>query len=137
MMQKILIGIFLCSFIEASEYIFSYRVAVENGIVLSEKYYFSPAMVNAETLNKVKNPYKQCEIVHNAKSEKEFLRYSKEDILECFFKWGVKLEDRSTASDYKGAYISFLSIPATRIKIEYESGIAKIYHLMANTKEQR
>ena len=65
------------------------------------------------------------------------MKYSKEDMLECFFKWGVKLEDRSTASDYKGAYIRFLSIPATRIKIEYESGIAKIYHLMANTKEQR
>ncbi len=136
-MRKICLGIMLCNaFLGATEYLFSYRVAVKNGIVLSEKYYFSPAMLSASLLNKIKNPYQKCEIIHDFTSEKEFLDSSKEAILECFFKWGVKLEDRSRAYDYQGDFVSYLSIPATRIKIEYERGIVTIYHLVANTKEK-
>lgn len=136
-MHKICFGILFCSaFLGAAEYLFSYRVAVKDGIVLSEKYYFSPAMLSASLLDKVKNPYQKCEIVHDSRSEREFLDSSKEEILECFFKWGVKLEDRSKAHGYQGSFVSYLSIPATRIKVEYERGIATIYHLVADTKEK-
>ena len=136
-MHKIFFGIMICSIVAgAAEYIFSYRVAIKNGIILNEKYYFSPAMLSANLLDKIKNPYKKCEIVHNSKSEREFLDFAKEEILECFFKWGVKLEDRSKASNYQGEFVSLLSTPAPRIKVEYERGIATIYHLVANKKEK-
>ncbi len=115
---------------EASEYIFSYRVAVENGIILNEKYYFSPAMVSAKILNQTKNPYKKCEISHEARSEKALINEYKPKILECFFNWGVRLEDRSEVSNLRGKSMTFLVIPPTRIKIEYASGIATLYALV-------
>ena len=74
-MFRILCGI-LCfmGIINASEYIFSYRIAVKNGIILNEKYDFSPSMVSANMLKQTKHPYKSCEISHNAKSEKALLK---------------------------------------------------------------
>ncbi|WP_290880095.1 hypothetical protein [Helicobacter sp.] len=119
---------------EASEYIFSYRVAVENGIILNEKYYFSPAMVSAKILNQTKNPYKKCEINHEARNEKALINEYKPKILECFFNWGVRLEDRSEVSNLRGKSMTFLVIPPTRIKIEYASGIAILYALVRQTK---
>lgn len=119
---------------EASEYIFSYRVAVKNGIILNEKYYFSPSMINANLLKQIKHPYKKCEITHQAKSEKALLNDYKAKILECFFNWGVRLEDRSEVSNLKGKSLTFLAIPPTRIRIEYASGIATLYALVQETK---
>lgn len=116
--------------IHASEYIFSYRIAVKNGIVLNEKYDFSPAMVSANTLKQTKHPYKSCEILHDAKSEKALLKDYKAKILECFFNWGVRLEDRSEVHNLRGNSLTFLVIPPTRIKIEYSNGIATLYALV-------
>lgn len=118
----------------ASEYIFSYRVAVKNGIVLNEKYYFSPAMVSAKLLNKTKNPYRKCEIPHEARNEKDLINDYKAKILECFFEWGVRLEDRSEVSRLQGKSLTFLEIPPTRIRLEYASGIATLYVLINPTK---
>lgn len=130
-MLKTLFGIaFLGVFLSASEYLFSYRVAIKNGIILNEKYNFSPAMMNAKMLNRLQNPYKKCEIPHQAKSEREFLRDYKEEILKCFFNWGVRLEDRSKVTNLQGESLSSLSIPPSRIKIDYENGITTIYALM-------
>ncbi|WP_238699272.1 hypothetical protein [Helicobacter sp. MIT 05-5294] len=134
-MFRILLGlacfVVLC---EASEYIFSYRVAVKDGIVLNEKYYFSPAMVSAKILNQTKNPYKKCEISHEAKSEKVLINDYKIKILECFFQWGVRLEDHSEVSRMRGKSTTFLAIPPTRIRLEYASGIATLYALVKQTK---
>ncbi|EEO25981.1 hypothetical protein [Helicobacter winghamensis] len=130
-MLRILWGIVFCGLSAwASEYLFSYRVVIKNGIVLNEKYNFSPAMVSAKMLDKVRNPYKKCEIPHGTKSEREFLAYYKEEILECFFNWGVRLEDRSEVQNLQGKSLTLLAIPPSRIKIEYENGIATIYALI-------
>lgn len=130
-MFRILCGI-LCfmGIINASEYIFSYRIAVKNGIVLNEKYDFSPSMVSANMLKQTKHPYKSCEILHDAKSEKALLKDYRAKILECFFNWGVRLEDRSEVRNLRGNSLTFLVIPPTRIKIEYGSGIATLYALV-------
>ncbi|RDU62969.1 MULTISPECIES: hypothetical protein [Helicobacter] len=129
-MWRILLGIvYLTAFCEASEYIFSYRVAARNGMLLNEKYYFSPAMVGANILRQTKNPYKKCTISHEAKTEKALLRDYKEKILECFLKWGVRLEDNTQVQNLQGKSITYLAIPPTRIQIEYADGIATIYAL--------
>lgn len=134
-MIRVLFGMLCCAlFVEASEYIFSYRVAVKNGILLSEKYYFSPAMVSAKMLDKVQSSYQSCEIAHDAKTEKEFIKAYQNEILACFFSWGVRLEDRSEVRNLQGRSITFLSIPPSRIKIEYASGIATIYAFIQNKK---
>lgn len=137
-MFRVLFGlmcfVMLC---EASEYVFSYRVAVKDGIILNEKYYFSPAMVSAKILNQTKNPYKKCEINHEARSEKALINEYKSKILECFFNWGVRLEDRSEVSNLRGKSMTFLVIPPTRIKIEYASGIATLYALVRQTKNPK
>lgn len=57
-MQKIIFVLFLSMPFYASEYIFSYQLNVKNGIILKEKYYFSPTMIGAKVLNKDKNPNK-------------------------------------------------------------------------------
>ncbi len=134
-MFRILLGL-ICFVVvgEASEYIFSYRIAVKNGVILNEKYYFSPAMVNSKLLDKTKNPYKKCEISHEAKTEKALINDYKAKILECFFQWGVRLEDRSEVSNLQGRSLTFLAIPPTRIKIEYASGIATLYALVNQIK---
>nr|WP_317381123.1 hypothetical protein [uncultured Helicobacter sp.] len=130
-MFRILWGIVFCGLIlNATEYLFSYRVAIKNGIILNEKYNFSPAMVSAKMLDRVRNPYKKCEISHEAKNEKEFINNYKEEILECFFGWGVRLEDRSEVQNLQGKSLTLLWIPPSRIKINYENGIATIYALI-------
>ncbi|MBX7489901.1 hypothetical protein [Helicobacter turcicus] len=130
-MFRILWGVVFCGlFLSASEYLFSYRVAIRNGIILNEKYNFSPAMVSAKMLDEIRNPYKKCEIPHKAKNEKEFIYGYKEKILECFFGWGVRLEDRSEVRNLQGKSMTLLSIPPSRIKIDYEDGIATIYALI-------
>ncbi|WP_104722548.1 hypothetical protein [Helicobacter mesocricetorum] len=135
-MQKIIFALFLSSLpFYASEYIFSYQLGVKNGIILKEKYYFSPTMIGAKILKKDKNPYKKCEIPHLARSEKEFLKDYKEEILECFFTWGIKLEDRTETKYLQSQSTTFLWIPPMRIQIEFENGIATIYAL--KNKEMR
>lgn len=70
-MWRILLGIvYLTAFCEASEYIFSYRVAARNGMLLNEKYYFSPAMVGANILRQTKNPYKNAQLATRQKLKK-------------------------------------------------------------------
>ncbi|CAM2959087.1 hypothetical protein [Helicobacter burdigaliensis] len=126
-MFKLLCLLWLVSgILNAREFVFSYRLAIKDGVVLNEDYYFSPVMQERKSRL---SPYKNCEILHEAKSEKEFLKNYKEEILECFFKWGIKLEDRSKATNLVGNFVSVLSIPPTRIYIEFERGIAKIYYL--------
>ena len=109
-MLRILLGVLCCVlFAEASEYIFSYRVTIANGLMLNEKYNFAPTMLNVSMLDV--NPYKTCEIVHSANTEKEFLNAYKSKILECFFQWGVRLEDHSKIYNLQGESLTFLSIP--------------------------
>lgn len=112
--------------LNARELIFSYRLAIKDGVILNEDYYFSPIM---QERKRKFSPYRNCEILHEANSENEFLKTYKEEILECFFKWGVRLEDRSKATNLVGNFVSVLSIPPTRIYVEFERGIAKIYYL--------
>ncbi|MCI5968610.1 hypothetical protein [Helicobacter sp.] len=136
-MLRILWGIVFCSLsLEALEYLFSYRVAIKNGIILNEKYNFSPAMVSAKMLDKVRSPYRKCEIAHDAKNEKEFIYTHKGEILECFFHWGVRLEDRSEVQNLQGKSLTLLAIPPSRIKIDYENGIATIYALIKEKKAE-
>lgn len=118
----------------ASEYIFSYRLSVKNGIVSNEKYYFSRAMIHSRDLKYTKNPLRTCEIVHNTKTEKQFLQEYKQDILECFFKWGVKLEDWSKNLNHKNKSTTYLAIPATRIEVLYANEVAVISHLSKEVK---
>ena len=134
-MQKIIFVLFLSMPFYASESIFSYQLNVKNGIMLKERYYFSPTMIGAKVLNKDKNPNKKCEISHLARSEKEFLKEHKEEILECFFAWGIKLEDRTKMQHLQSQSLTFLWIPPMRIQIEFESGIATIFAL--KNKEMR
>ena len=116
------------AFAWGGEYMFSYKVAVKNAVVINEQYYFSPVMTRDAT--RVKHPYKHCEIAHEAKSEKELLDSYKTAILECFFSWGVKLEDNSKVNNQRGNSLSHLAIPPTRIKVDYANGIATIYALL-------
>ena len=130
-MRKALWGIVFCGInLWALEYIFSYRVAIKDGVILNEKYHFSPAMVSAKMLDKTKSIYKKCEISHAAESEKDFIAHYKEEILECFFSWGVRLEDHSRVRNLQGEYLTLLHIPASRIELKYESGIAVLYALV-------
>ncbi len=124
----------LSLFAEASEYIFTYRVTVKNGIVLGEKYYFSPSMLSGNLSQKTKNPSKKCEISHEAKTEKDFINRYKEKILECFFNWGIRLEDRSETQNLRGRSVTLLSIPPTRIEVEYANGLTTIYAMMRKKK---
>ncbi|MDE5592179.1 MAG: hypothetical protein K2I63_04415 [Helicobacter sp.] len=129
-MQKIIFALLTLGIISyGSEYVFSYHLTVKNSIILKEKYYFSPAMISQQVLQKVKNPHKKCTISHLAENEKEFLQDYKDKILECFFYWGVKLEDITKNNNLQSQSITFLNIPATRIVVEFESGIATIYKL--------
>ncbi|MDY3113371.1 MAG: hypothetical protein SOW25_03475, partial [Helicobacter sp.] len=126
-MFRILFLIFvLCGVCFCGEYIFSYRAAFRDGIIYNEKYNFTPAM----TLSRVeKSANLACEIEHNSKSEREFLKAYKEQILECFFKWGVKLQDRTESKNLKAKSISTLEIPPHRIKLEFTQGLASIFAL--------
>ena len=101
---------------------------------MNEKYDFSPSMVSANMLKQTKHPYKSCEIAHDAKSEKALLKDYKVRILECFFNWGVRLEDRSEVHNLRGSSLTFLAIPPTRIRIEYGNGIATLYALVREKK---
>ncbi|MDE5602743.1 MAG: hypothetical protein K2I71_02335 [Helicobacter sp.] len=134
-MLKIIFALLLSMPFYASEYLFSYQLSVKNGIVLNEKYYFSPTMIGSKILKKDRNPYKKCEISHLARSEKEFLKDYKEEILECFFTWGIKLEDRTKAQYLQSQSLTFLWIPPMRIQIEFENELVVIYAL--KNKEMR
>lgn len=134
-MLKILFGIlFFAVFLNSAEYIFSYRVAVKNGIILNERYNFSPTMVHRNLLKKAKNPYKSCEILHESQNEREFLNKYKEKVLECFFNWGVRLKDESSALNLQAKSLTHLEIPPTRIVLEYEKGVATLYALIRKNK---
>ena len=113
-----------------SEYIFTYRIATKNGFVISEEYNFSKAMMNSRDFGFFRNAKKSCEIVHQARSERAFLKTYKQEILECFFNWGVKLEDRTKNINNKSISNTYLAIPPTRVEVEYEKGIATIWQLV-------
>ena len=129
-MRLILSFIMLFSFLCAKEYIFTYKIAVKNGITIKEEYNFSGAMISARDLDFYKNANKKCEITHDAKTERSFLKDYKQEILECFFAWGIKLEDFTKSFNHKSTSITYLAIPPTRVDVEYAKGIATISQLI-------
>lgn len=130
---RIIISLFLftdCLF--AREYVFSYRLSAKDSMVLGEKYYVSPSMVSSKLTKHYKGRY--CDVIHEAKSEVEFIEKYKDKILECLFSWGVKLEDESKVVNLQNQSMTILSIPATRIYIEYDVELSKIYLLNKKIK---
>lgn len=110
------------------EYIFSYRLSVRDGVVLNETYHFVHAMTTPQRSNLERKNAKpqRCQITHQAETEKEFFKDNQEKILECVFIWGVKLEDITQTTNAKATSTTILSIPPTRLRIEFGNEWANI-----------
>ena len=124
--------IFFAECLFAGEYVFSYRLSTKDGMVLGEKYHVSPSMVSSRITKHYKVKY--CDVIHEAKNEVEFIGEYKDKILDCLFLWGVKLEDESKVVNLQNQSITILSIPATRIYIEYDVELSRIYLLNKKIK---
>lgn len=170
---------FLFSFLSAkslnaSEYIFSYLLISKNGIIVREKYDFTPAMTKTKSNKKsdsIKNYNKKdsieseniesenlnktsadllsdkiesalassagftraenfiCNIayeVEKVKTERDFWRNKKTEIIDCISGWGVVLDDNAKANNLQANAITKITIPPTRIKLKIGGGLAEI-----------
>lgn len=113
--------LFFPLFLEAETYIFSYKIAIKDGLVINESYRFSKAMVipaRYEVLG-------ECVIDVDEEEERRAIgrvRSAHAEVLECFFERGVGLRDDTTASSLQARSTTTLWIPPTHVIVEFKDG---------------
>ena len=105
----------------AEHYIFSYRVAVRDSVVISERYNFSKAMVipsKYETLG-------ECQFLpeDGRVSALKYLKDSHEEVLNCLFRHGVGLRDDTSANKHRSKSTTTLQMTPTLVVVECEGGL--------------
>ncbi len=105
----------------AEHYIFSYRIAVRDSVVISERYNFSKAMVipgKYETLG-------ECQFLpeDGRVSALKYLKDSHEEVLNCLFRHGVGLRDDTSASNHRSKSTTTLQITPTHVVVEFKEGL--------------
>jgi hypothetical protein len=108
----------------AQQFIITYEAYTQNSMLRSEKFYVSDAMRNITPPSSTSS----CEIENKLDSSDiaKILKASKEELLECLFKNGVKLK---SYEELKGIYLdsrAVLYIEPTRIDVEFKDDFVNI-----------
>ncbi len=122
---KVLLYLALTSCLMGSDfYIFSYRVAMRNGMLISEDYNISRSMV----LPKYFNIKASCEIGAPLGDITVYyqIKTSKEEVLICLMKHGIGLRDDTTALNLMSRSTTSLWIAPVPIRAREVDGYAVI-----------
>ncbi|RAX57053.1 hypothetical protein CCZ01_07345 [Helicobacter monodelphidis] len=125
--MKAFLGILLLSvtlFGDERFYLFSYRVAVRNGMLINENYNISRSMV----IPKHFVVKASCEIGEplDDKTIHYRLKNSKEEMLICMMRNGIQLRDDTMALNLMGRSTTALWIPPVLIRAEEIGGYAVV-----------
>ncbi len=113
-----LLLLFFPLFLISQDFILSYRVAVKDSLLLNERFTISKSMTKENFYIDF-----ECRILEiDELSLIELINLSKEEVLECLFKNGVKLKSYDNSFNFLNSSTSVLSIPPKRFNIENSDG---------------
>lgn len=116
--------LFLPFFLQANDFILTYKIVVKDAIIYNETYHVSFAMTRSDdVLEAVCNiPLEEKEYA-NAYA---FLKDERDLVLQCLFHHGVRLRDDSVAYNFASSSQTTLMIPPTRVRADVKEDFVTI-----------
>lgn len=114
----------LTSPLYSEQFIVTYEATSKNGILQNEKYFISSVMVYTPTWSSERYCFIDNEFPELSLAG--VLKNSKDSVLECLFRFGVKLRSYELKQGENISSTAILSIPPTPINAEFKDDFVTI-----------